>query len=43
MDDWEKFNDRSLQEKEKPYSSLNKEDTTDADYGHANEFVKTLK
>ena len=31
MDDWEKFNDTSLPEKEDFYSHLNMEDVTDAD------------
>ena len=34
MDDWEKFNDTSLPEKEDFYSHLNMEDITDADYMH---------
>ena len=32
MDDWEKFNETSLPEKEDFYSNLNMEDITDADY-----------
>ena len=35
MDDWEKFNETSLPEKEDFYSHLNMEDITDADYAHA--------
>ena len=35
MDDWAKFNERSLPEKEDFYSHLNIEDITDADYAHA--------
>ena len=35
MDDWEKFNEASLPEKEHFYSHLNMEDITDADYAHA--------
>ena len=35
MDDWEKFNETSLPEKEDFYSHLNMEDVTDADYTHA--------
>ena len=31
MDDWEKFNETSLPEKEDFYSHLNMEDITDAD------------
>ena len=34
-DDWEKFNETSLPEKEEIYSNLNMEDITDADYMHA--------
>ena len=35
MDDWEKFNETSLPEKEDFYSHLNMEDINDADYTHA--------
>ena len=35
MDDWEKFNEASLPEKEDFYSHLNMKDITDADYAHA--------
>ena len=35
MDDWEKFNETSLPEKEEFFSNLNMEDTRDADYMHA--------
>ena len=35
MDDWEKFNETSLAEKEDSYSHLSREDITDADYAHA--------
>ena len=35
MDDWEKFNQISLPEKEDFYRRLNIEDITDADYVHA--------
>ena len=34
MDDWEKFNETTLPEKEEFYSNLNMEDITDADYMH---------
>ena len=34
MDDWEKFNETTLVEKEDFYSYLNMKDVTDADYGH---------
>ena len=43
MDDWEKFNETTLPEKEYFYSHLNMDDITDADYAHAKEFVKILK
>ena len=42
MDEWEKFNETSLPEKEEFCSSLNSEDITDADYMQK-EFVKTFK
>ena len=35
MDDWEKFNETSLPEKEDFYSKLNIEDITDVDYAYA--------
>ena len=35
MDDWEKFNETTLSEKEYFYSHLNMDDITDADYAHA--------
>ena len=34
MDDWEKFNEISLPEKEDFYSHLNMEDITETDYVH---------
>ena len=34
MDDWEKFNETSLTEKEDFYSHLNKEDISNADSTH---------
>ena len=40
MDDWEKFNETSLPEKEDFYSHLNMEDITDADYAHAKRICK---
>ena len=43
MDDWEKFNERSLPEKEDFYSHLNMEDITDADYVHAKRVCKDLE
>ena len=35
MNDWEKFNETSIPEKEDFYSHLNMEDITDEDYVHA--------
>ena len=35
MDDWEKFNEASLPEKEDFYSDLNMDDITDSGYNHA--------
>ena len=35
MDDWEKFNETALPEKEEFYSKLNMKDITDANYMHA--------
>ena len=43
MDDWEKFNETSLPEKEDLYSHLNMEDITDADYAHAKRICKDFK
>ena len=43
MDDWNKFNETSLPEKEDFYSHLNMEDSTDADYAHPKKFVMILK
>ena len=40
MDDWEKFNETKLPEKEDFYSHLNMEDITDADYAHAKRVCK---
>ena len=40
MEDWEKFNERLLPEKEDFYSHLNMEDITDADYTHAKRVCK---
>ena len=42
MDDWKKFNETTLPEKEEFYNKLNMEDIIDADYMEK-EFVKTLK
>ena len=35
MDEWEKFSETSLPEKEEFYSNLNVKDITDGDYMHA--------
>ena len=42
-DDWEKFNETSLLEKEDFYSHLNMEDVTDADYTHAKRVCKDFE
>ena len=42
MDDWRKFNETSLPEKEDFYSDLNMEDITDVDYEHAKRVCKEL-
>ena len=42
MDDWEKFNETSLPEKEYFYSHLNMEDITDVDYTHAKKFKNKI-
>ena len=43
MDDWEKFNETILPEKEEFYSNLNMEDITDADYMHAKGVCKDFE
>ena len=43
MDDWEKFNETSLPEKEDFDSRLNMEDITDADYPHAKGVCKDFE
>ena len=43
IDNWEKFEETLLLEKEDFYSHLNMEDITDADYTHGKEFAKVLK
>ena len=43
MDEWEKFNEASLPEKEKFYSNLNMEDITKADYMHAKRVCKDFE
>ena len=42
MNDWKKFNETWLPEKEDFFSHLNMENITDADYTHV-EFAKILK
>ena len=43
MDDWEKFSETSLTEKEDFYSHLNMEDITDADYKHIKRVCKDFQ
>ena len=43
MDDWEKFNETSLPEKEDFHSHLNLEDITYADYAHAKRVRKDFE
>ena len=43
VDDWEKFNETSLLEKEDFYSQLNMEDVTDADYARAKRVFKDFE
>ena len=43
MDEWEKFNETTLPEKEEFYSNLNMEDITDADYIHAKRVCKDIE
>ena len=43
MDDWEKFDETSLPEKEYFSSHLNIEDITDADYAHAKRVCKNFE
>ena len=40
MDNWERFNEILLPNKEVFYSNLNMEDITDTDYRHANKEFK---
>ena len=40
MDDWEKFNEASLYEKNDFYSHLDMEDIIDADYAHVKRLCK---
>ena len=43
MEDWEKFNETALPEKEEFYSNLNTEEITDADYMHAKRVCKDFE
>ena len=43
MDDWQKFNETSLTEKEDIYSHLNMEDITDTDYANAKKVCKDFE
>ena len=43
MDDWEKFNETSLPEKEDFYSNLNMDHITDADYAQAKRVCKDFE
>ena len=43
LDDWEKFSETSLPEKEDFHSHLNMEDITDADYAHAKRVCKDFE
>ena len=43
MDDWEKFNETTLPEKEEFYSNLNMEEITDADYMHGKRVCKDFE
>ena len=43
MDNWERFNETSLPNKESFYSNLNMENIEDIDYRHGNNVFKTFK
>ena len=43
MDNWERFNETSLPNKESFYSSLNMENITHIDYSHGNNVFKKIK
>ena len=43
MDNWERFNEILLPNKEAFYSNLNLEDIADTDYRHANKVFKEFK
>ena len=42
MDSWERFDERSLPDKEAFYNTLNMEDITDVDHRHAKIVFKSL-
>ena len=43
MDNWERFDETLLPNREPLYSNLNMEDITDTDYTHANKVFKEFK
>ena len=43
IDDWEKFNEATLPEKEEFYSNFNIEDISDADYAYAKRVCKDFE
>ena len=43
MDNWERFDEKSLPDKESFYSSLNMENIDDIDYRHRNNVFKKFK
>ena len=43
MDNWERFNETSLPNKESFYSNLNMENIDEIDYRHSNNVFKTFK
>ena len=43
MDDWKKFNEKSLPKKEDFYCQLNMEDNTDTDYVHTKRVCKDFE
>ena len=43
MDDWEKFNETTLPEKEKFYNNLNTEDVTETYYKHGKRVCKDFE
>ena len=43
MDDWEKFNGKSLPEKEEFHSNLYMKNITDSDYNHAKRICKDFE